>query len=545
MSSSKQFFYAFTNPLCIFKAKSKMKLITSLFILCFVVQNSFAQNQPPVIQSFQAAINFPGELMIFYDLIDNENDDVEITFRLSDDFGKTYSINTSNASGDVGYPVSPGLSKMIIWDYSNLDLVQGNYEVMLVADDHYQIDIQEIVDQVDSSRIRSDLEFIEGIRHRTAGNVHLQAIKDSIESHFSIHNLENENANWTWSGYNADNFIGRKKGLIDETATYIIDGHYDTVDDSPGADDNGSAIVGVMEALRVLAPYHFKKSIKFIAFDLEEEGLIGSLNYTNNGGIPAYENIEGVFNFEMIGYYDNSPNSQEFPTGFELLFPDAYNAVANDGFRGNFITNVGIHYAPELAESFENAATDYVPDLRVISILAPAQWQAITPDLGRSDHAAFWLNTIPALMLTDGANFRNPNYHTPNDTIGALSFTFMSNVVKATVAAVAELAEIQHSTFATTDVVITVNTEDVLDCEVNVFPNPNDEFLRISMEGCAITEKVKITLLQSTGAVVYEQLHEGRSPNIAIPIYDLSPGIYFLQLESGNKKMIKKVVVSK
>ncbi len=519
-----------------------MKLLTFFIIQIFIIQNAFAQNQPPVIQSFQAAIDMPEELIIQYDLLDNENDEVEITFRLSDDNGKTYAINTDDATGDVGFPINPGLGKMIHWNYTNLDLPGGDYVVMLVADDLYEIDIQEIVDQVDSNRLRSDLEFIEGIRHRTAGNIHLQEVKDNIESHFSAYGLENENSSWLWNGYNADNYIGRKSGLINDGATYVIDGHYDTVEESPGADDNGSAIVGVMEALRVLAPYHFKKSIKFIAFDLEEEGLVGSLNYTNNGGISEYEEVEGVFNFEMIGYYDNSPNSQSLPNGFEILYPDAYNAVANDNFRGNFITNVGIHYAPGLINAFEDAATQYVPDLRVISVAAPQNWQILTPDLGRSDHAAFWLNDLPALMLTDGANFRNPNYHSPNDTIGALNFTFMSNVVKATVAAVAELAEIQHSTFATTDVVITVNTNETFDCQFSVFPNPNDQFIQLSFQECGY-EKVLVKLQDLNGKIMYEQELRTLASTHKIPSDTLPSGMYVLQFQNDKKTISKKVIV--
>ena len=103
-----------------------MKFLPCLLIVFFIIQYSYAQNQPPVIQSLQAVVSNPNELTISYELSDNENDDSEITFRLSDDNGKSYSINTSNATGDVGYPVSPGISKAIIWNYENLILVGGD-----------------------------------------------------------------------------------------------------------------------------------------------------------------------------------------------------------------------------------------------------------------------------------------------------------------------------------------------------------------------------------------------------------------------------------
>ena len=53
------------------------------------------------------------------------------------------------------------------------------------------------------------------------------------------------------------------------------------------------------------------------------------------------EKLNAVLNFEMIGYYSERNNSQSLPAGFNIAFPDAYNKVAVDTFKGNFITNVG------------------------------------------------------------------------------------------------------------------------------------------------------------------------------------------------------------
>ncbi|MHA2134210.1 MAG: M28 family peptidase [Candidatus Thorarchaeota archaeon] len=55
-------------------------------------------------------------------------------------------------------------------------------------------------------------------------------------------------------------------------------------------------------------------------------------------------------------------------------------------------------------------------------------------DILRPDHAPFWREGIPALMLTDTANFRYPFYHTRADTIDKLDFDFLSQVCMATVA---------------------------------------------------------------------------------------------------------------
>ena len=55
-------------------------------------------------------------------------------------------------------------------------------------------------------------------------------------------------------------------------------------------------------------------------------------------------------------------------------------------------------------------------------------------DLLRSDHAPFWRQGIPALFITDTADFRYAYYHTPADTIDKLDFSLMTKICKATIA---------------------------------------------------------------------------------------------------------------
>ncbi|MDX1686253.1 MAG: M28 family peptidase, partial [Saprospiraceae bacterium] len=356
-----------------------MRHLLLLLYLLLTTAASFSQNQPPVIDNIDINFNAADQMTITYDLQDAENDDAEISLRVSDDNGKTYTINTSGATGDIGYPVLPGNGKVIQWNYSGQIDMDGNYKLMLVADDRQPVDIQALVDGVDSTRLRNDLEVIEGVRHRTTGATHLENVKALIADRFDMYGLEDESVSWDRGGYDAKNIIGTKRGLSDQAEIYIIDGHFDTVDDSPGADDNGSAVAGVLEAARILAPYHFDKTIKFIGFDLEEAGLVGSNHFVNVDGLKAYETVGGVFNLEMIGYFNNTPNSQTFPFGFEQIYPQVYDTVRRDSFRGNFITNVGIETHPDLNQAFEDAATQYVPDLKVISLLATERWLLLTP----------------------------------------------------------------------------------------------------------------------------------------------------------------------
>ncbi len=87
-------------------------------------------------------------------------------------------------------------------------------------------------------------------------------------------------------------------------------------------------------------------------------------------------------------------------------------------------------------------------------------------------------------MLTDGSNFRNPNYHTGNDELETLDFTFMSHVVKAIVGAVAEEAVIEHSTTASAVFSVTTGLDNTLECSFQLSPVPMDKNLQLSFELC-------------------------------------------------------------
>jgi hypothetical protein len=422
------------------------------FLLLLLVNGAFsslvqAQNQIPQVQNLQLSVDWIAKtLVVQYDVSDAENDPLEVAVDVSNNGGRSYNLSGSiTTSGDVGFPVGVGVGKSILCNLSGIDPASGPFQVRLVVDDKQPVDIQLLVNAVDSVRLRNDLEFVEGIRHRTAGAVHLAAVRDSMKQLLASSYFHTAEHTFTYTGnYTGRNIVGSHPGTQAAGRVVVVDAHYDSVSNAPGADDNGSGTVGVWEIARILGNYPAKKTLRCIGFDLEEVGLVGSTRYVQNG-IPATDTIDAVLNFEMIGYYSDAPNSQELPAGFNQLFPNAYNAVANNQWKGDFITNVGNVASSSLTTTFKNAAAQYVPDLRVISLDVPGNGQ-IAPDLRRSDHAPFWDSNRKALMITDGADFRNECYHTPGDTLNEkLNFTFMSNVVKATLATAAQLLELQHA----------------------------------------------------------------------------------------------------
>ncbi len=524
-----------------------MKKLFFLFILTCSIK-LIAQNTEPTVSIQSVSVDQTQQkVSINYNLADAENQNCRIWLKVSQDGGTFYQqISALNLSGDVGSGVAPGNGKAIVWDYSSL---VGNIfatKIRVYASDNQVIDIADMVSQVDSNSLKSYLSYIEGKRNVTNSLAHLNEIRDSIETNFIRYGLDTEIHNFTYSTYTGENILGRKQGAKDEAITYIIDAHYDGVSAGPAADDNGSGVAGVLEVLRILSQYDFEHSIRFIGFDFEEAGLVGSSKYVQTG-IKAFEDIQGVLNYEMIGFYANQPNSQSIPNGFSTLFPQTTQDIINDGSRGNFLFVCGNTNSSSLSTKFLNVAAQYVPALRALKADVPGTG-TIAPDLRRSDHAPFWDASKKALMLTDGADFRNANYHTPGDSAQTLNFTFMTNVVKATLATLADLAIPISSSYADYDLatVSVFDHDHAFPANVALYPNPNQGKLNLKVK----TEKAlatRIEIFDLTGKVVWSKtvhFSQGETTQ-TFSISDLPAASYILLLTSDDHTFSQGFVLEK
>jgi Zn-dependent M28 family amino/carboxypeptidase len=213
---------------------------------------------------------------------------------------------------------------------------------------------------------------------------------------------------------------------------YVVGAHYDTVPSTPGADDNASAVAVMLELARRLRQARLKASILFAAFTLEEPpgyltGHQGSRIFVRSCQSNG-DNVLGAIILEMVGY--TAPR-QNYP--FLPRWP-GYPA------QGNFIGVIGnwrsLRFGRSVVRGFRKNR-----DLPVESLFLPFDGQ-ILPETRLSDHASFWDAGLPAVMVTDTAFFRNPNYHLPSDTIDTLDFTFMAQLVKSLELALLELPPI-------------------------------------------------------------------------------------------------------
>lgn len=200
----------------------------------------------------------------------------------------------------------------------------------------------------------------------------------------------------------------------------VIGAHYDVLE-GPGADDNASGVAALLELARLIgsAKPPLPNPVDLVAFTLEEPphfktGAMGSHVYAGRlaeAGTP----VKLMISVEMVGYYSDAAGSQAYPLGpLRWIYPD----------RGNFIGVVGRTFdrSPVARVKSLMAAAGAVP---VHSINAPV----ILAGIDFSDHWSFWQHGQPAIMVTDTAFLRNPNYHTGRDTADTLDYRRMAGVV--------------------------------------------------------------------------------------------------------------------
>lgn len=199
----------------------------------------------------------------------------------------------------------------------------------------------------------------------------------------------------------------------------LVGAHYDTVPESPGADDNASAVAALLELARCLHSRGPRRTVHLIAFALEEYGFYGSQAAASRFA-GAGTALAGMVSLEMLGYTDPAPGSQKYPAGID---PGPYPV------SGDFIAVVGNLDSAVFTQAVVAGLRAAAPGLGVECLQVPGRGEVV-PDVRRSDHVPFWDLGLPAVMLTDTANFRNPHYHQPTDTLETLDLEFLRDVTQ-------------------------------------------------------------------------------------------------------------------
>jgi hypothetical protein len=209
----------------------------------------------------------------------------------------------------------------------------------------------------------------------------------------------------------------------------IVGAHYDSVTGSPGANDNGTGVAAILEMARTLKGAKPSKSIRFVAFVNEEPPYfqtanMGSYHYSRRCKQRA-ERIAAMLSVETIGYYSSEPGSQQYPYPLDLVYPK----------QGDFI---GFVSNMDSADLLQQCIASFRSHTRFPSegIAGPEDLQGID----WSDQWAFWKDGYPAIMITDTAVYRYPQYHTQFDLPDKVDYDGCARVAAGLSRVVTDLA---------------------------------------------------------------------------------------------------------
>lgn len=282
-----------------------------------------------------------------------------------------------------------------------------------------------------ADRLRGHVEKLAGeIGERNT--VHYDALKsaaDYIGSRFRALGLPVRYEKYLADDKEVSNIVVEIKGSVHPDEIVVIGAHYDSVEGSPGANDNASGVAAVLELARLSRDAKPQRTIRFVAFVNEEPPYfqneeMGSLVYARQAKKQG-DKVVAMLAMETIGCYSDLPKSQHYPPPFSLFYPSTGNFIG-------FVSDVGSRTLLRNAIGTFRETTRFPSE----GVAAPGWIQGI----GWSDHWSFWQAGYPGLMVTDTAPFRYPHYHEPTDTPDKLDYGKMARVVAGISRVVEKLA---------------------------------------------------------------------------------------------------------
>jgi hypothetical protein len=305
----------------------------------------------------------------------------------------------------------------------------------------YNADVAEMIDSVDQDTVydymggltgewpvkigkKKKKDYTIATRHTNSGTP-IEMATQYVSEFMQELGLSVEYHGWTHGSLSGRNVIGEKTGSKTPDEIVLITAHLDSAPSgelAPGADDNASGSVGVMMAAEILSQsqYEFERTVRFVFFTGEEQGLRGSDRYASKV-VEDGDNVVAVYNMDMIAWdVRNKPKLRIYTR-----------AKRDPGHDGDMV----------IANTFFDVVNTYALDTVLIPVITPkgGHWGGHW-----SDHASFWDEGFSAVCAIedDTSDWNRTNYHTVDDTISTLNFTYLTNYIKASVGTTAHLANV-------------------------------------------------------------------------------------------------------
>jgi Zn-dependent M28 family amino/carboxypeptidase len=241
------------------------------------------------------------------------------------------------------------------------------------------------------------------------------------------------------------NLVAIAEGRTDEAIVVVA--HHDTVRDSPGADDNGAGVAAMLELASLFRGRRFDRTVILAAPDFEEIGLIGS-RYLVRWLRRRYR-VAGAVVYDPIGYMNPKPGAQLVPAGIDVLYPGQVARLLERGNPGDTVVAIHRGSSRALVSEWARCLAAMIGPDRILMLRDPLDLPVIGPVLlampvarnfSRSDHVRFWHARMPAIQVTNTANFRSPHYHRPSDTPDTLDYDTLAAIIGATALLIERLA---------------------------------------------------------------------------------------------------------
>jgi hypothetical protein len=264
----------------------------------------------------------------------------------------------------------------------------------------------DMIQQVDVDLVSYYLDNLVRYGVRYTGTLKCELAGDYIYNEFEDMGLFVQYHDWSFDGFTSRNIVATLNGSDPSSdAIFIVCAHYDTFENSPGANDDGSGVAAVMAIADVCSKYSFNHTIRFVCFSGEEVGTYGSLFYARD----AYENednIVAVLNLDIIGYADSDYGGRIIRFHHEK--------------RSSWI----VEFASEISEKYNETVDMIVEDM---------------PNYRGHDGQAFVDYGYDAVWIAehDGHGWG----HSPNDTLEHINYTYLAKATKFMLAVLVELAD--------------------------------------------------------------------------------------------------------
>jgi Zn-dependent M28 family amino/carboxypeptidase len=305
---------------------------------------------------------------------------------------------------------------------------------------NYNANVAEMIDRVDQDTVydymggltgewpvkigKNKKDYTIATRHTRSGTP-IEKAPQYVSEFMDDLGLSVEYHEWEYGSLSNRNVIGEKTGSVTPEEIVLITAHLDSAPSgglAPGADDNASGSVGVMMAAQILSQYDFQRTVRFVFFTGEEQGLRGSKRYASKVATDG-DDVVAAYNMDMIAWdVRNKPMLRIYTR-----------AKRDPGHDGDMV----------IANTFVDVVDTYALDTVLIPVITPkgGHWGGHW-----SDHASFWDEGFSAVCAIedDHSDWNKFNYHTVNDTISTLNFTYITNDIKASVGTTAHLANFEN-----------------------------------------------------------------------------------------------------